>query len=426
MYGELAIQGSKNAVLPLMAASLLHRGITELDHVPEITDVACMVRILERLGAVVTREKNRMIIDASTLTSWEIPLDEVCKMRSSIMVLGPLVARMGQAVTYYPGGCSIGRRPIDYHIRLLQDLGIRVREEEGRIEATAEDYRGAILTLDFPSVGATENAILAATGAKGETVICGCAREPEIVELCAFLQAMGIETVGAGTDRIRVWGQISDRDPHVLVSGDRIAAGTYLAAAAVAGGEICLTGAPVTSMEATLQALCGCGCLIQTEGDHIFLQAPRHLRTIPYLETTVYPGFPTDMQSILLAVQCYGTGEGRMQETIFEGRFETAAQLNKMGARILVDTGDHNCDRCVCAADCEGKGYTAWVRGSDGLRGAHVTATDLRGGAALVVAGLGAYGETVVHQCHHIDRGYEDIVGNLQKLGARIHRVTDT
>ncbi len=422
MYGELEIQGSKNAVLPLMAASLLHRGITVLDHVPDITDVACMVRILERLGAVVTREKGRMTIDTSTLTSWEIPLEEVCKMRSSIMVLGPLVARMGQAVTYYPGGCSIGRRPVDYHIRLLRDLGIQVREEDGRIEAKAEQYRGTEITLDFPSVGATENAILAATGARGETVICGCAREPEIIELCAFLQAMGIETIGAGTDRIRVWGQTSKRDPHVRISGDRIAAGTYLAAAAVAGGEICLTGAPVASMNATLQALCGCGCLIQTEGDHIHLKAPRHLRTIPYLETTVYPGFPTDMQSILLAVQCCGTGQGRMQETIFEGRFETAAQLNKMGARILVDPSDSGCDRCVSAAGCSGKGYTAWVQGSDGLHGTHVSATDLRGGAALVVAGLGATGETVVHDCHHIDRGYEDIVGNLQKLGARIHR----
>lgn len=427
MYGELEIQGSKNAVLPLMAASLLHKGITVLDHVPDITDVACMVRILERLGAVVTRKEKRMIIDASSLTSWEIPLEEVCKMRSSIMVLGPLVARMGQAVTYYPGGCSIGRRPVDYHIRLLRDLGIRVTEENGCIEARAERYRGAVIVLDFPSVGATENAILAATGAAGETVICGCAKEPEIVELCAFLQAMGIETVGAGTNRIRVWGQTSKRDPHVRVVGDRIAAGTYLAAAAVAGGEISLTGAPVTSMGATLQALCGCGCLIQTEGDRICLTAPRHLRTIPYLETTVYPGFPTDMQSILLAVQCCGTGEGKMQETIFEGRFETAAQLNKMGAQIQVENGDLFCERCVAAeAGCAGRGYTARVQGSNGLCGAHVTATDLRGGAALVVAGLGAVGETVVHQCHHIDRGYENMVDNLQRLGARICRVTDT
>ena len=427
MYGELEVQGSKNAVLPLMAASLLHRGITVLDHVPDITDVTCMVRILEALGAVVTREKDRMTIDASTLTSWEIPLEEVCKMRSSIMVLGPLVARMGQAVTYYPGGCSIGRRPVDYHIRLLRDLGLRVWEEDSRIEARAENYRGTVITLDFPSVGATENAILAATGAVGETVICGCAREPEIVELCAFLQAMGIETVGGGTERIRVWGQTSKRDPHVRITGDRIVAGTYLAAAAVSGGEICLIGAPVTSMQATLQALCGCGCLIQTEGDRIHMKAPRYLRTIPYLETTVYPGFPTDMQSIMLAVQCCGTGEGRIQETIFEGRFETAAQLNKMGARIQVDPGIAQCEQCASAkAGCAGRGYTAWIQGGEGLHGACVDATDLRGGAALIVAGLGAAGETVIQQCHHIDRGYEDIVGKLQRLGARIHRVTDT
>ena len=426
MYGELEVQGSKNAVLPLMAASLLHRGITTLEHVPDITDVGCMVRILESLGAVVVREESRMTIDASCISFCEIPLEEVCKMRSSIMVLGPLIARMRRAVTYYPGGCSIGRRPVDYHIRLLRELGIKILEEDGRIEAVAENYCGTVITLDFPSVGATENAILAATGAKGETVICGCAREPEIVELCAFLQAMGIETVGAGTDRIRVWGQTSKRDPHVRVNGDRIAAGTYLAAAAVAGGEINLIGAPVAGMKATLQALCGCGCLIQTEGDRICLTAPRHLRTIPYLETTVYPGFPTDMQSILLAVQCCGTGEGRMQETIFEGRFETAVQLNKMGARISVESALPGCEGCISAAGCDGMGYIARIQAGEGMHGAHVTATDLRGGAALVVAGLGAMGETIVHQCHHIDRGYEDMVGNLQKLGARIHRITGT
>ena len=427
MYGELEVQGSKNAVLPLMAASLLHRGVTVLDHVPDITDVACMVRILERLGAVVMRQDHRMVINATCLTSWEIPLEEVCRMRSSIIVLGALLARMGQAVTYYPGGCSIGSRPVDYHIGLMRDMGILIREEDGRIEAKAGHYHGAEIHLPFPSVGATENAILAATGAAGETVICGCAKEPEIVELCAFLQAMGIETVGAGTDRILVWGQTSKRDPHVRVSGDRIVAGTYLAAAAVAGGEICLTGAPVTSMSATLQALCSSGCLIQTEGDRITLQAPRHLRTIPHLETTVYPGFPTDMQSIMLAVQCCGTGVGRMEETIFEGRFETALQLNKMGGRILVDIGDPVCyPGHIGNAECIGKGHTAWVQGSGGLYGAHVSAADLRGGAALVVAGLGAQGETVVHQCHYIDRGYEDLEGNLQKLGARIHRVRDT
>ncbi len=407
MYGELVTQGSKNAVLPLMAASLLHAGITELEHVPAIADVDCMVRILEGLGAVVTRSGDHMTIDASCLTSCEISLDDVCKMRSSIMVLGPLVARMGQAVTYYPGGCSIGKRPVDYHIRLLRDLGVTVKEEDGRIEAKADHYLGATIFLSFPSVGATENAIMAATGAVGETVIYGCAREPEIVELCRFLQAMGIRTTGGGTDKIYVKGQRSRRDPHFRVSGDRIAAGTYLAAAAVTGGEICLTDAPVHDMEATLQALCGCGCQIQTEGDRICMTAPRHLRTLPYLETAVYPGFPTDMQSILLAVLCCGGGEGVLRETIFEGRFETATELRKMGAWIELED------------------QVARIHRIPGLMGTEVTAPDLRGGAALIVAALGATGETIVHECDHVDRGYEDIVKQLQKLGARICRVTD-
>ena len=405
LYGEIETQGSKNAVLPVMAASLLHQGVTVLEHVPDITDVDCMVRLLEGLGVKVCRDGDHMEIDASCLTSCEISVEDVCKMRSSIMLLGPLVARLGQAVTYYPGGCSIGRRPIDYHLALLQDLGVAVAEDHGCIRARAENYCGARIHLTFPSVGATENAVMAAVGAPGETVIYGCAREPEIVELCRFLKAMGIHTVGAGTDTIRIRGQKSECSPHFRIGGDRIAAGTYLAATAVAGGEICLKGAPVYYMKATLEALSASGCRIQTEGDQICLIAPRHLRTVPYLETAVYPGFPTDMQSILLAVQCCGQGEGMLKETIFEGRYETIEELRKMGA-------------CIVQED-----QIARIRRGNGLTGADVTARDLRGGAALIVAGLGAAGVTTIHECRHIDRGYENIVGHLQRLGARIRRI---
>ena len=404
VYGELAVQGSKNAVLPLMAASLLHPGVTVLQHVPKIADVDCMVRILKGLGAVVHRTGEEMVIDATCLTSCQISLEDVCKMRSSIMVLGPLVARLGQAETCYPGGCSIGKRPVDYHIHLLKDFGITVQEEDGRILAKADRYEGTRIHLKFPSVGATENAIMAATGATGETEILGCAREPEIVELCGFLQAMGIAVKGAGTQRILVSGRTCQKDPVHMVRGDRIAAGTYLAAAAVSAGEICLRQAPVEDMRATLEALCACGCQIQTEGDRICLTGPRHLKTIPFLETAVYPGFPTDMQSILLAVQCCGGGTGMIKETIFEGRFETAGELKKMGARIRIE------------------GQTACIDPTEGLTGANVVARDLRGGAALIVAGLGAAGETIVQDCHHVDRGYEDIVTTLQTLGARICR----
>lgn len=405
LYGTLTAQGSKNAVLPVMAASLLHKGVTVIENVPDIQDVACMVGILEKLGASVAREGRRMEIDASCLSSCEISLDYVQKMRSSIMVLGPLVARLGQAVTHYPGGCSIGKRPVDYHVKLLRELGITVEEKDGRIEAKADHYHGTELWLDFPSVGATENAIMAAASAEGETVIHGCAREPEIVELCLFLSDMGIGTTGAGTDTICLKGQKSRRDPVYRVCGDRIAAGTYLAAAAVTGGEICVSDVPAVYMQATLEALCACGCRIITEEKRICLTAPKQLQAIPYLETAVYPGFPTDMQSILLAVQCCAAGDSVIRETIFEGRFETAAELGRMGADIRLD------------GDC------ARIHAGKGLRGTEVTARDLRGGAALVVAGLAAEGQTVIHECGHVDRGYEDVVTDLKSLGARIERI---
>ena len=405
LYGEMAAQGSKNAVLPMMAASLLHRGTTTLLNVPCIQDVDCMVGILTKLGAKVYRDGRQMQIDASCLDSCEISLDYVQKMRSSIMVLGPLVARLGQAVTHYPGGCSIGKRPVDYHVKLLRDLGITVKEEGDRIEARADHCHGCDLRLCFPSVGATENAVMAAAGAEGETVIRNCAREPEIVELCRFLECMGIETKGAGTDTICLRGQKSRKDPVYQVCGDRIAAGTYLAAAAVTGGQIHITDVPVFYMESTLQALRACGCQIMTENSRIHLAAPRNLTAIPYLETEVYPGFPTDMQSVLLTVLCCGIGESRLRETIFEGRFETAAELLRMGADITVN------DNC------------AVVKGGAGLSGNTVRARDLRGGAALIVAGLAAKGRTVVKDCFHVDRGYEDIAENLRKLGAEIRRM---
>ncbi len=404
LYGELCTQGSKNAVLPVMAASLLHKGITVIENVPRIQDVSCMVKILEKLGASVTWQDHHMEIDASCLVCSEIPLDYVRQMRSSIMVLGPLVARMGQAVTYYPGGCSIGKRPVDYHVKLLRDLGIAVEECDGRIEAKAGRYHGTELFLDFPSVGATENAVMAAVGAEGETVIHGCAREPEIVELCLFLREMGIETKGAGTNTIRVRGQEGLKDPHYHVCGDRIAAGTYLAAAAATGGEICLTDAPVSYMQATLKALTACGCRLESESNRVWLRAPERLKAIEFLETEVYPGFPTDMQSVFLALLCMADGDSVIRENIFEGRFETAGELHRLGADIEVE------------------GREARIHAGRRLKGASVTARDLRGGAALIVAGLAAQGETVVRHCEHVDRGYERIVEDLSRLGARIKR----
>lgn len=402
LKGEIEVQGSKNAVLPMMAAAILHRGTTVLTNVPRIQDVFCMVDILKTLGCHVWFVGHELKIDASSLNSTEIPKESVQRMRSSIMVLGALLGREGQALTYYPGGCSIGSRPIDLHLQALSSLGAEIREEGGCIEARAAKLTGCHIDFPFPSVGATENAILAAMAAEGETVVEGCAREPEIFELCQFLVGMGAEILGAGTGKLVIRGSRQLHDSCYRVGGDRIVAGTYLAAAMGTGGQVTVTNVHSLHLTAALEALSGMGARLSMDMDSVTLYSDRTPKPLPVIRTGPYPDFPTDLQSPFMALMAGCSGESVIEENIFEARFETAKELEKMGA--LIKTKDRE----------------ARIVGNGSLHGAQVRAMDLRGGAALVIAGLMADGVTVIDGCCHIMRGYEDICRDLRQVGADI------
>ena len=402
LYGTVSVQGSKNAVLPMMAAALLNKGITVIKNVPYILDVCYMIKIMNALGCRVKYEQGTLTMDASCLTANELPLMWAGKMRSSIMLLGALIGRCREAVTYYPGGCSIGARPIDLHIEGLRKLGVTFLFEGDRIEAKAEKLTGAQIVLPFPSVGATENILLAAVNAEGVTCIRGAAREPEIVELCGMLNQMGALISGVGSDTLMVHGTDCFRDCLVKASGDRIVAATYLMTAAACRGEVMLTGAPSAYMQSSLAVLRQMGCLIRQEAERIVICADKAPLPIPYTKTAPYPGFPTDVQSQLMAVLCFSEGTSVIEEAIFEGRFNTAWELKKMGADIIIE------------------GRLAVIHAGTPLRGTCVEAKDLRGGAALVIAGLAAEGRTQIQSCHHIFRGYAGIEFDLQQLGADI------
>jgi len=404
LKGELEIQGSKNAVLPMMAASILHRGTTVLTHVPRIQDVFCMMGILEYMGCECRLEGHRLTICAEQLNDIHIPQKYLTAMRSSIMMLGALLGRCQEAETCYPGGCSIGKRPIDLHLYALRQLGADIREEEGRVTARAARLQGGRICFPFPSVGATENAILAAVLADGVTTIQGAAMEPEIEALCTLLCSMGAKISGGGTDMIRIEGVRQLQDCVCRVPGDRIVAGTYLSCVMAAGGQAQLTGICLRELQAVLNVMTRMGATFQELPCGVSICMGRRPRSV-YVETGPYPGFPTDLQSPMLTLLSVGTGRGEICETIFEGRFATADQLRKMGAQITVD------DR------------RALVTGIYPLKAASVEATDLRGGAALVAAGLAAEGVTEIGSCGHIFRGYEDICGDLRCLGAEIRRV---
>lgn len=401
LKGEIKIQGSKNAVLPMMAASVLHKGITTLMNVPLIQDMFCMMGILEYLGCRCKLSGHTLTIDATSLTSVLIPEEEVKKMRSSIMLLGPLLGRCKEALTFFPGGCSIGERPIDLHLYALKCLGAEVIEEGERIEACVTRLVGGEIHLAFPSVGATENALMGAVLAEGETRIYNAAREPEIEELCRFLVAMGAEIYGIGTGELLVYGGSVLHDTSYEVCGDRIVAGTYLAAVMVSGGEVCLLGAPLKHMESVLSIASGMGAELEELPGGLMVKCRKQLYA-PNVLTGPYPEFPTDLQSIMLSVMTVSRGIGTIWENVFEGRFETVKELRKMGAHVIID------------------GMSATVNGGYPLEGSEVVARDLRGGAALVVAGLAAAGETVISDCYHICRGYEDICEDLAGVGARI------
>lgn len=405
LKGEIWIQGSKNAVLPMMAAALLHRGITVLSHVPSIRDAACMTDILRYLGAGCRREGDSIVIDASHVTGTRIPRQHVTAMRSSIVVLSALLGRMGEAASSYPGGCLIGSRPIDLHLMVLRSLGAEIVEEEGLITAKAdrEGLWGTMIELPYPSVGATEQAILASVLARDATVLLGAAREPEIDQLCRFLNNMGADISGMGTGRLVITGVRELHDSRFAVEGDRIVAGTYGAAVAAAGGEVILKGLRPRDLELPMRMLEKAGASVRTEEESGQIEVRMDRRPGPLdIKTGPHPEFPTDLQSPFMAFLAGGQGVSTIEERVFEGRFATVKALEKMGA-------------CIRTEDRK-----AVIQGRFPLTGATVHASDLRGGAALVVAALAARGETFIWDCLHIERGYEDICRDFGSLGAQI------
>lgn len=406
LRGEIRVDGAKNATLPILAAAVLTEETVRLHDVPEITDVKHMADILTMLGCQVTRENSDMTVTCADLHTWEMP-DQLSKqIRSSIFLLGPILARFHKATVTFPGGCEIGLRPIDLHLSGLRCLGVKIEEEGGLIHCDGSSMHAGEVHFDYPSVGATENVMMAAVLVPGITTIHNPAREPEIVDLQNFINAMGGCVRGAGGHAIEIEGVSRLHGAEWTPMPDRIVAGTLLAAAAVTGGEITLTNAPESDMVAVTAKLREMGCRIAEAPGRIALSAPQRLTAFGQLQTQPHPGFPTDMQVQMLALLAVSEGTGVITENVFENRFTHAGDLNRMGAHIL----------------CTGR--TAVVRGVRELYGARVTARDLRGGAALVLAGLKAHGETHVEHAELIDRGYDHLERQLTELGANIRRVS--
>ena len=407
LNGELTVQGSKNAVLPMMAAALLCRGSVVLHNCPRIDDVFCMIRILEHLGCTVNWEGHTVIIDAYEVRSEIVPAKEAKRMRSSVILLGALLGSRKKAVLSRPGGCVIGERPIDLHLSSLQKMGADIRQEEEYMYVKAPVLTGARIELAKSSVGATENILLAAVLAKGVTEIVNAAREPEIPELCRLLRAMGADIENRGNGYIRVRGVKELHDAELTVMSDRIVTGTYLLAAAAAGGEVTVLNPPWGQVQALLTVLSGMGLTVRETEEYIYVKRTDEYLGVDFLETRPYPGFPTDLQSPLLAVLLRAKGKSRIRETIFESRFRAAEEFPKLGARVSID------------------GAVCTVEGVPKLHGARLISHELRGGAALILAGLAADGRTMVEDKGFIRRGYERMEADLRKLGAVIS-VTDS
>lgn len=405
LAGTIRIGGAKNSALKLMAATVLAEGRHVLRNVPAITDVDCMSDLLRSMGMTVERSApHELTIDRPEKIVPEAPYEIVERMRASIVVLGPLLAREGRARVALPGGDDFGPRPIDMHLKVLEQLGATFRTEHGYIEARADMLRGTEILLDYPSVGATENALAAAVLAKGRTVIDNAAREPEIADLAAFLNRMGAQVVGAGCSTITVEGVEALSAVEHTVIADRVEAATYLAALGIAGGELRLQGARADHMDMMIKKIGSMGMRISPEQGGIWAMSPQRLRSTD-VATLPYPGIATDYKPLLVAMLAVADGVGIVTENIFSGRFRYIDELVRMGADIRTDA------------------HHAVVRGKPLLSGAPVKAPDIRAGAALVLAGLGAEGETVVRDAYHIDRGYEDLVGKLQSVGAPVERV---
>ena len=405
LQGKVRIQGSKNASLPVLAATLLVGECSFIRNCPRIADVHAMVSLLKSLGCSVCWNKTGITVDSAQVRRGEMPKEAVKGMRSSLCLLGALIGRCSEVVMEHPGGCVIGERPIDLHLSALGQMGVEFEEKEGRLKAVSARLHGACICLPFPSVGATENVLLAGVMAEGDTVLEGAAREPEILTLCRFLQQCGAWIEGAGSSKLVIHGGRRLYGTDFTVPADRIVAGTYLFGCIGAGGSILLEQAPREEMETVLCAAEQMGGRVCVSKEGIYVQAPG--RPLPIeLATAPHPGFPTDLQSVVLAVEAKGEGCSRIQENIFENRFRVAQELQKMGARI-----ERSGPRTVS------------VHGVESLCGRSVEARELRGGAALVVAGLMAEGETLVGGCQYIYRGYENIGRDFRELGARVASV---
>jgi UDP-N-acetylglucosamine 1-carboxyvinyltransferase len=410
LQGKIKISGAKNAALPLLAASLLTDEALILDNVPHLADIATMGRLLTQHGVAITLNdgKGEVELRATTLTSTTAPYDLVRKMRASILVLGPLLARARQARVSLPGGCAIGTRPVDFHINALRDMGADIQIDDGYIVAEApKGLQGAEIAFPVTTVTGTENILMAAALAKGETVILNAAREPEVADLADCLTAMGATLSGVGTDTIRVQGRERLHGARHAVIPDRIEAGTFAIAAAITNGDLELIGARPEHLQAFFKRLVEAGALVEpTESGVRVRQSPKGLRAVN-VTTEPFPGFPTDLQAQFMALMCVSPGASVMTETIFENRFMHVPELSRMGADITV----HN--------------STATIRGVPALRGAPVMATDLRASVSLVLAGLAAEGETVLNRLYHLDRGYERLEEKLGACGAVIERVRE-
>lgn len=405
LEGEVRISGAKNAVLPILCATLLADGPVEIGNVPRLHDVLTTARLLEQLGAGVQRDGATMRIDPRSVHSHVAPYELVKTMRASVLVLGPLLARFGDAEVSLPGGCAIGSRPVDLHIKGLQALGAEISVEHGFIKASAKRLRGARHVFGMVSVGATENVMMAAALADGTTVLENAAMEPEIVDLADCLVAMGARIEGAGTSRITIQGVERLHGGTHEVVADRIETGTFLVAGAITGGRVVTRAARPETMDAVLDKLREAGAEVTVDGTSIALDMHGRRPRAVDIVTAPHPAFPTDMQAQFMALNCIAEGTGIINETIFENRYMHVQELQRLGADIRVD------------------GHTAVVRGVERLSGAPVMATDLRASASLILAGLAAEGDTLIDRIYHLDRGYEDIEAKFAGLGARVERI---
>src|SRR4051794_26111390 len=407
LAGEVTVSGSKNATLPQIAAALLAPGRSVFRGVPDLADIRTLGRLLSHMGARVERDGGTLHVDAERVQTPEAPYELVKTMRASVLVLGPLLARFGRARVSLPGGCAIGARPIDQHLKGLQLLGAKIELAHGYVEATASRLRGARILFDLPTVTGTENLMMAAVLAEGQTVLENCAREPEVVALADELNEMGGRVRGAGSSIITVEGVTSLRPLDLQVIPDRIEAGTLLAAAMITGGDVLVKGARADDLDAAIAKLREAGAKIAVDPSGVRITAPERAAAVDFI-TAPFPGFPTDLQAQLMACLAVARGASRVVETVFENRFMHVQELVRMGADVAID------------------GHTAVVRGVARLSGAPVMATDLRASASLVLAGLRAEGKTTVHRVYHLDRGYEGLEKKLSSVGARIRRIKQT